>query len=152
MIESEIYKNDDECMKDEIFTFFLAGMKTIQLSTCNLIYYLTIHPEIKAKLLKEILPPVEAAAKNIVEDLDYDTVNDFEYLRMCYNESLRIEPPAGNSSHITFDEDVRIGARDGHKGYLFPKGEWFMLNVNAIHHDPAEWPEPEKYIPARFDT
>lgn len=67
-------------MIDEIFTFFLAGMKTIQVSSTNLIYYLTKHPEIKSKLLQEILPPVERVSDNIVDGLEYETVMDFEYL------------------------------------------------------------------------
>jgi cytochrome P450 len=64
-------------MIDEILTFFFAGMKTIQVSTTNLIYYMTKHPEMKAKLLSEILPPVEAVKDNIVEGLTYDRVMEF---------------------------------------------------------------------------
>jgi cytochrome P450 len=41
LLNSEIYSKDDELMKDELFTMFLAGMKTIQISTTNLIYYVT---------------------------------------------------------------------------------------------------------------
>ena len=78
---------------DEILTFFLAGMKTIQVSTTNLIYYAIKNKEIKQKLESEILPFVEKAHKNIIEELDYDTVMEFEYLHWCFNESLRIEPP-----------------------------------------------------------
>lgn len=55
-------------------------MKTIQISTTNLIYYLTKHSEIKKKLLSEILPPLEKVADNIVEDFTYDTVMEYEYL------------------------------------------------------------------------
>ena len=64
-------------MIDEILTFFLAGMKTIQISTTNLIYYLTKHPEIKQKLMSEIRPPVNLVKNNIVDGLSYDTVMDF---------------------------------------------------------------------------
>ena len=56
-------------------------MKTIQISTANLIYYMTKHAEIKEKLLAEILPPVEAVQVNIMEGLDYDTVMEFGYLQ-----------------------------------------------------------------------
>lgn len=93
MLSSDLFSKEDELIKDEIVTFFVAGFKTIQISTTNLIYYLHKHPEIKEKLLKEILPPVEAAKDNIVEKLDYDTVMEFEYLHQCYYESLRINPP-----------------------------------------------------------
>jgi len=55
-------------------------MKTIQISTTNLIYYLTKHQNIKHKLLKEILPPVEAVSGNIMKGLTMETVSEFEYL------------------------------------------------------------------------
>ena len=95
-------------MIDEILTFFLAGMKTIQVSTTNLIYYLTKHSEIKTKLLNEILPPVQLASDNIVENLSYDTVMDFNYLQHCYYESLRIEPPVSGSIPQMFTKDSVI--------------------------------------------
>lgn len=59
------YNQKDDLIIDEIITFFLAGMKTIQVSTTNLIYYLTKHQDIKAKLMEEILPPVAKASDNI---------------------------------------------------------------------------------------
>jgi cytochrome P450 len=40
LINSENYKNDDELMRHDMFVFFLAGMKTIQISTTNMIYYM----------------------------------------------------------------------------------------------------------------
>lgn len=80
LVNSEIFSNDDELVKQEIFTFFLAGMKTIQISTTNMIHYLNKYPEYKEKLLKEILPPVEKVKENIVEGLEYDEVMEFEYL------------------------------------------------------------------------
>ena len=45
-----------------------------------MIYYLCKHPELKAKLIKEIVPPVERVKDNIVDGLEYDTVMDFEFL------------------------------------------------------------------------
>jgi cytochrome P450 len=74
------YKNDEQMMFHELCGFFLAGMKTIQYSTMNMIYYLTKHTEYKQKLLEEILPPVEAVKDDIIKKLDYDTVQEFNYL------------------------------------------------------------------------
>lgn len=55
LLETEFYqKNDDELLIDEIITFFLAGMKTSQTTTTNLIYQLIKNPDIKNKLLQEI--------------------------------------------------------------------------------------------------
>lgn len=52
-------------------------MKTIQISTTNLIYFLTKHQNYKKRLLDEILPSVEKVHDNIVEGLDYETVIEF---------------------------------------------------------------------------
>ena len=65
---------------DELLTFFVAGMKTIQTTTTNLLCYLEMQPEIKARLMREILPPVENVKKNIQEGLDYEKVMEFDYL------------------------------------------------------------------------
>jgi beta-ring hydroxylase len=38
---------------------------------------------------------------------------------------------------------------DGHH-YVLPKGSSLLLNIQAVHHDPALWPEPMKFDPQRF--
>ena len=61
-------------MIDELSTFFLAGMKTIQLTTANTIMYLAELPEFRQRLLNEITPVMQAVAENIIEDLTYEKV------------------------------------------------------------------------------
>jgi len=70
----ERFYDTDEKIIDELCTFFLAGMKTIQLTTANLIMYITQHPDIKQRLLDETMPVVEKVKENIVDDLTYDAV------------------------------------------------------------------------------
>ena len=43
LLSTDFYKDQDDLMVDELITFFLAGMKTIQVSTTNLIYFMTKH-------------------------------------------------------------------------------------------------------------
>jgi len=71
LIKERFYDTDEKII-DELCTFFLAGMKTIQLTTANLIMYITQHPDIKQRLLDETMPAVDKAKFNIVEDLTYD--------------------------------------------------------------------------------
>lgn len=99
MLEADLFQGNDELMKDEMFGIFLAGMKTIQTATTNLIYYVERDPEIKKKLLEEILPPVQEAADNILENLTYDRVMEFNYLQKVFNESLRIEAPLAMANY-----------------------------------------------------
>jgi cytochrome P450 len=45
-------------------------MRTIQITTTNIFYYMTKHPDYRAKLLKEIRPIVEKVKHNIVDELE----------------------------------------------------------------------------------
>jgi len=43
----ELFQNDFQAIIDEVITFFLAGMATIQVSSANLICYLANNLEFK---------------------------------------------------------------------------------------------------------
>lgn len=150
LIESEMYQNNDNMMIDEIFTFFIAGMRTIQISTTNVFYYLNQNTQFKQKLLDEVVPVVASVKDNLLDGFTYEMATEFTYLQYVYNESLRIEPPASISGSQAFSEDTKISMGD--QKVLFAKDEPFLMNFQAIHHDPYQWPEPEKFIPDRFDT
>jgi len=47
LLTKETYKNNDELIIDEILTFFVAGMKTLQISSTNLVWYMAKNPEMK---------------------------------------------------------------------------------------------------------
>jgi cytochrome P450 len=81
LLESEFYRNGtDSCLVDEVITLFVAGMKTVQLSTTNFIYYMTKYPQHKQRIRDEIGCHLEKAEKDPVNLLDYDTVLDFDFL------------------------------------------------------------------------
>jgi len=54
-------------------------------------------PELKQKAKDEI-NRIVGKSTNLVEDLTLDKVEELEFLKMCFNESLRIEPPLPMSS------------------------------------------------------
>jgi cytochrome P450 len=105
------------------------------------------NPDVKKKLLEEIIPVVEAAKENIVENLKYETVMDLEYLHLCFYESLRIDPPAVVSLSQTFTQDVVLK-----NGLEIKKDEVFFVFIEGIHHDPEQWQQPDKFLPERFDS
>ena len=49
LIEEDLYKNDKASCVDELCGFIIAGMFTIQLSTCNFLVLMENYPEIKEK-------------------------------------------------------------------------------------------------------
>jgi cytochrome P450 len=146
LLESEFYKRNEACLVDELITFFVAGMKTVQHSTANLICYMDHNREIKKRLLDEIVPVVEAAKDDIVANLKYETVMDLDYLHLCYYESLRIDAPTLITAAQSFNRDVTLK-----NGLEVKKEDTFYVLLHAVHHDPEQWQRPSEYLPDRFD-
>lgn len=134
----------------ELFGFFFAGMKTIQYSTMNMIYYLTRHTEFKQKLLAELSSVTQPIGDDLVNKLDYETVQDLNYLQCCYYESLRMEAPAAVTLISTVLQDTTIG--QGDLSVHMKKGMIFLVLLQEIHKDPTQWISPHEYNPARFET
>lgn len=133
LLESDFYtqKNGDDLIIDEVFTFFLAGMKTIQVTTTNLVYYLTKQQDIRNKLLAELLPAMDQIKTDLQGKLDYDYVMEFEYLQMCFNESLRLEPAANATTLQIFTEDTTLQLNG--KPLTIKKGTPFTLLIECMH-------------------
>jgi cytochrome P450 len=150
MLNSSLFANgQDDVIKDEMFSFFLAGMKTIQLTTVNLCYYVTKHKEVRDKLLAEVIPPLENCADNILDGFDYETAMDFEYLSQVFYETMRIEPPVAMANGQYSTEDIVIG--QGKDQFMLKKGQPFFIMMYEMHHDLEVWKEPKKFEPERFN-
>lgn len=97
-------------MIDEAITVFLAGTGTLTAATSNMLVYLVRQPELKAKLIKEVekVTSKYKDSKDFLQNYDMETADEFEYLRQCFYESMRIEPPVGVTSTNSFSQDVTI--------------------------------------------
>ena len=76
----EFYQGRDYLIVDEMISVFVGAMKTTQSTTTNLICFMDMNRHVKEKLLAEILPPLNAVRDDILGELKFDTVSDFEYL------------------------------------------------------------------------
>jgi cytochrome P450 len=145
LLQNELYRGDDEKTKDELVVLFLAGNETIKTSSTNTVCYLTMLPEIKAKFMSEITPVMEKFSDNFVEKLTIDEVESFDYVRRCWFESMRMQPPTPTTTVNKFIKTVRIN------GIEFTPETTFCVDFNQIHTDPKEWINPERYEPDRFN-
>ena len=58
-------------------------------------------------------------------------------------EAMRCYPPAWMLDRVALQDDEYQGRR-------IPKGTLFSVYLHGLHHDPAHWPEPAAFRPARF--
>ena len=81
----------------------------------------------------------------ILDILNIENIQELEYISCCLNETLRLDPPIIFSSTATFNEKTEI------QGYTFTANEQVYVYIGALHRNPDQWIEPEKYIPDRFN-
>lgn len=111
LLEDELFKNDDNIMVDECFTFMGGTTQPTAINLGNILFRLTQYPEIKAKVREEM----QMLLSNSTEDQDwrskltYEYISDLRYMTMVINESLRNDPPIELSAMHTVTSDVELG-------------------------------------------
>lgn len=146
LLQSEIYSKDLEKTVDELIVFYLAGNETIKTSSANTTCFLTSNPDKKAKFMAEIEPILLSMKGDYINNLTIEVAEDFQYVRQCWNEAMRLQAPTNGSSLNSFCRDTVV------KGVDFKSTDRYTVNFDAIHKDPKEWHDPLSFIPERFDS
>jgi len=131
----------EQQLRDECVTLFTAGHETTAVSMAWLTYLLAQHPDVVTRLRTEAdavlgdnvpgtLPPVAA-------------FRSMPYALQVVQEALRLYPPAWAMSRMALADD-QIGP------YRIPKGDTVVVSPYLLHHDPTNWPDPDRFDPDRF--
>jgi cytochrome P450 len=129
----------DKQLRDEVVTLMLAGHETTTVNICWTLYLLSQHPEVEARLRREIDEVLDGRAPTL-EDLPR-----LEYTRMVRDESMRLYPPAWLTERHTIADD-EIG------GYHIPAGSRLALTQYVTHRHPKFWEDPDTFDPERFSV
>lgn len=133
----------------DIMTLLFAGHETTSKSLCSAMYQLKKHPEIEAKLRRELHEVLLDNGKNTIEDLSlilcHEKLDKLEYLTCFVKEVLRHDLPAVRSLGYKSKTSFKLG------DILIPKNQIITLNMIASHYNEEQWREPMKFIPERFD-
>jgi cytochrome P450 len=128
---------NDEQVRDEALTLFLAGHETTAIALTWTWWLLSRSPDAEARLHAE-LDGVLPDGPPTVGDLP-----NLPYTQAVISESIRLRPPAWAIGRT---------AVAGHRanGYAIGKGSIVVVSPWLLHHDPRWWPEPEAFRPERW--
>jgi cytochrome P450 len=129
---------DDNLIRDQLLTMLIAGHDTSTALLAWTLYLLGSHPDATAR--------TQAEADSVLQDSPSigKTPAELPFLETVIKESLRLYPPihVGNRRAAG---DISLG------DFTIPSGTRVMYSIYLTQRDPKYWPEPDRFIPERFD-
>jgi cytochrome P450 len=134
--ESKTGMNDQQ-LRDESVSLFLAGYETTSTTLTWIWYLLDKHPEVESKLRAEIDAVI---GKRHPTSAD---VVKLQYTKMVIQEAIRLYPPGWVLARVVQEDDVI-------DGYALKAGTTVVLCPYLTHRLPEFWDRPEVFDPKRF--
>ncbi|KAH8297954.1 hypothetical protein KR018_002763 [Drosophila ironensis] len=119
-------------------TFLTDGFETMAQVLAHTLLLLGRNPEEQQRLREEIG----------TDELTFERLGELPYLDACVNEAVRIFPP-GLMARKLVTETYNFVNKNGVSVKVHP-GDVVILPINALHHDPEYFEEPESFKPERF--
>jgi cytochrome P450 len=129
----------DREVRDQVMTLMFAGHDTSTSTLTFMMHELARHPDVLARLQAE----QDEVLGGDVPDVDR-LEKEMPYLEMVLDEVLRLYPPAWIGPRRAV-RDFEFG------GYTIPDGAYVNYCSWASHRIPEVFPEPEAFIPERFE-
>ncbi|KAH1013368.1 hypothetical protein HUJ04_002367 [Dendroctonus ponderosae] len=130
-------------LRDEVNTFMFEGHDTTSSALSFALFLIATHPEVQDKLFKEQTKIFPSGWKNVRPS--HKQLMKMKYLDLVIKETLRLFPSVPFYGR-KLAHDVEF------KGILYPKGLTVGLFPYGCHRSPKYFPEPEKFIPERFEN
>uniref|UniRef100_A0A6B2L9E9 Cytochrome P450 n=1 Tax=Arcella intermedia TaxID=1963864 RepID=A0A6B2L9E9_9EUKA len=145
LLELEANKEIDEVtpnfLRDQVVNFLLAGRDTTAILLAATIYYLSFHPDVEAKVRREVEEVVGE------EEVGMRHTGRLKYLGNVLDEVLRVFPPAVPFNHRYVTKDVVLP-----NGACLPKGVMVMYSPYTLHRLKEYWGEDaEEFKPERWE-
>jgi len=128
---------NDQQVRDEAMTLFLAGHETTANALAWAWYLLAQHPEVEKRLRTEIETVLQERTPSM------DDVPKLIYTRRVFSEVLRLYPPAHTVPRLLV-RDMTLG------GHVLPKGATILVSEFVTHRDERFYPQPERFDPDRW--
>jgi cytochrome P450 len=128
---------NDEEVRDEALTLFLAGHETTANALTWTWYLLSQHPEVESLLHAEIDRVLQGRAPRLAD------VPQLRYAEMILSEALRLYPPAWAIGRMATGP-FELG------GVQIPAKSICILSPYLVQRDPRWFPDPERFDPERW--
>lgn len=122
---------------DQLVSLLLTGSESPSMCLASTFSLLARHPEVERRLHAEV-DTVLAGRLPDVDDLPR-----LVYTRAVLTETLRHSPPGWLFTRVTTREAELAGRR-------LPRGTTVLYSPYLLHHDPASFPEPDRFLPERW--
>ncbi|MBA0774642.1 hypothetical protein Gotri_009838 [Gossypium trilobum] len=127
---------------DRILGLLIGGHDTASATVTFIVKYLAELPNIYNEVYKEQMEI--ARSKKEGEMLNWEDIKKMKYSWNVACEVMRLAPPLQGAFREAITDFTFAG-------FSIPKGWKLHWNVNSTHKNPACFPEPEKFEPARFE-
>ncbi|GAB0094902.1 hypothetical protein DMENIID0001_102280 [Sergentomyia squamirostris] len=129
-------------MTSHALTVYLDGYETTSITIPLVLYELGRNMEAQEKLREEIIRFESNSGIN------YESIQEMQYLDQVVNETMRIHPPLIIISKLC-TENVTYPVNG--KNVMIPKGMTVHIPIFSIHRNENNFQNPEQFIPERFD-
>ncbi|MCS7478754.1 cytochrome P450 [Umezawaea endophytica] len=136
--EQTQHRMTDKQIHDEIVTLIVGGTETTAATLSWAFHLLAANPHVEAELHAELDALVPS---NVVR---HEDLPQLPVLTSVIRETLRLHPTL-----LVITRKAAIGTRLA--GFTIPSGAQVWINMHALHHDSTTYPEPDRFIPSRWD-
>jgi cytochrome P450 len=126
----------DEVLAHVIALMFFGGVFSASTTLVGAFHQLRKHPEAEARLASE-------AGELVKEPLTLERVRGARWVEAVTYEALRILPAVRIMTR-TPAADAKLA------GITLPAGSLILISNQHLHRDPAHWPNPDTFDPARW--
>jgi cytochrome P450 len=130
---------NDQQLRDETLTIFLAGYETVANALSWTWYLLSQNPEVRARMEAEV-DEVLGGREAVLEDF-----GRLKWTEMVFAESMRLYPPAWAMGRRS-TKAVELGE------YRIPPGAHFFFSQYVMHRSTEYWDSPLEFRPERHSA
>ncbi|KAL7491816.1 hypothetical protein ACHAWT_002326 [Skeletonema menzelii] len=136
---------------DEAITLLFAGQDTSAATLSWTLHLLSLNPEKRQKLEKEVRSVVQAEASNDTNRVTKSMVSQMPYLDATIKESMRLYPVAPFIVR-KLTTDITIPNESGAKkqALSLPASTFACVWIYSLHRHPKLWDRPDEFLPERW--